>query len=54
MEEKKEIRKQIFARRKAHTDEQIEAMSKEVTRKVLELALFSGSGPDLCLRGLQS
>ena len=40
MEEKKVIRKQIFARRKEHTDEQIEKMSRQVTQRVLELALF--------------
>ena len=40
MEEKKVIRKQIFARRKEHTDEQIEKMSRQVTQRVLGLALF--------------
>lgn len=40
MEEKKVIRKQIFAKRKEHTDQQIESMSREVTRQVLALDVF--------------
>lgn len=37
MEEKKVIRKQIFAARKAHTDQQIDEWSKEIARSVTSL-----------------
>ena len=37
MEEKKQIRKQIFAARKAHTDEQIEEWSRMIADRVTTL-----------------
>ena len=37
MEEKKAIRKQIFAARKAHTDQQIDEWSRKITEKVTAL-----------------
>lgn len=37
MEEKKAIRKQIFAERKAHTDEEIEIWSRQITDLVTKL-----------------
>ena len=37
MEEKKAIRKQIFAARKAHTDQQIDDWSRIIAEKVTEL-----------------
>ena len=40
MESKKDIRKKIFAERKLHTDEQIEAMSRTITDKVTALPAF--------------
>ena len=40
MEEKKAIRKQIFAKRKEHTDQQIEKLSRQVTEQVQSLAVF--------------
>ena len=40
MEEKKVIRKQIFAKRKEHTDQQIEKLSRQVTEQVQSLAVF--------------
>ena len=40
MESKKDIRKKIFAERKLHTDEQIEAMSRTITDKVTAVPAF--------------
>ena len=40
MEEKKAIRKQIFAKRKEHTDQQIEKLSRQVSEQVQSLAVF--------------
>lgn len=40
MEAKKHIRKQIFAARKTYTDEQIDAWSREITKRVTELPAF--------------
>ena len=37
MEEKKAIRKKVFAARKAHTDEQIDEWSRRITEKVTAL-----------------
>lgn len=44
MEEKKQIRREIFARRKAHTDQQIETLSKGVAGNVTALSLFQKAG----------
>ena len=41
METKQSIRKRIFAARKTHTLEQIEAMSQAICQKVTELPVFS-------------
>ena len=43
MESKKDIRKKIFAERKLHTDEQIEAMSRTITDKVTALPAFKNA-----------
>ena len=40
METKKDIRRQVFAARKACTDAQVEEWSREITRKVLALPEF--------------
>lgn len=40
MEEKKQIRKQIFAARKAHTDEQIEKWSRTITENVVKTSTY--------------
>ena len=40
METKQSIRKQIFAVRKAHTQEQIEAMSEKICQTVIGLPIF--------------
>ena len=37
MEEKKVIRKQVFAARKAHTDQQIDDWSRKIAETVTEL-----------------
>lgn len=40
METKKDIRKKIFAARKQHTDEQVNSMSLEITKRVMELPVY--------------
>ena len=40
METKKTIRKKIFSLRAAHTDGQIEEMSRKVTEQVLHMSVF--------------
>ena len=43
MEEKKVIRKQIFAARKTYTDQQIEEMSKKITERLETLPEFQNA-----------
>ena len=43
MEEKKAIRKQIFAARKAHTDQQIDDWSRKIAETVTALPEYSNS-----------
>ena len=43
MEEKKVIRKQIFAARKTYTDQQIEEMSKKITERLETLSEFQNA-----------
>lgn len=44
MEEKRAIRKQVFALRKSCSDENIEKWSREITRRVTELSEFQEAG----------
>ena len=44
MEEKRAIRKQVFALRKSCSDENIEKWSREITRRVTELVEFQEAG----------
>ena len=43
MEEKKVIRKQVFAARKAHTDQQIDDWSRKIAETVTALPEYSNS-----------
>jgi len=43
MIDKKQVRKEIFAKRAAHTDQQIARMSRRLTQKLIELPAFQNA-----------